>query len=273
MREFGYDEGRNLSIEIRSPEGRTQLLPALASELAALKLDVLVTGGTPATLALKNATTTTPIVTANVGDAVATGLVASLARPGGNLTGSTFFIQDLYVKRLELLKETLPHISQVAVLVDPTNIAIVTNIKKMEAASKEMGIELHRFETKTPDDFEQAFAAMSQKRAQAVTVVEGPMLTLNVSKSATLAAKYRLPSSGNVEFGDAGGMIGYGVDALALYRRAAYFVDKILKGVKPADLPIEQPTKFEFVINAKTASALGIAVPRIMLLRADRIIE
>ena len=254
MREFGYDEGRNLSIEIRSPEGRTELLPALASELVALKLDVLVTAGTRATLALKNATTSTPIVTANVGDAVATGLVASLARPGGNVTGSTFFIQDLYVKRLEMLKEAIPYISQAAVLLDPTNVAIFTNIKKMEAASKGMSIDLHRFEAKTPDDFEQAFAAMSKNRAQAVTVVEGPMLTANVSKTAALAVKHRLPSSGNVEFGDAGGMIGYGVDALALYRRAAYFVDKILKGVKPADLPIEQPTKFELVINAKTAS-------------------
>jgi putative tryptophan/tyrosine transport system substrate-binding protein len=273
LREFGYDEGRNLSIEMRSPEGRTQLLPALASELVALKLDVLVTGGTRATQALKNATATIPIVTANVGDAVATGLVASLARPSGNLTGSTFFIQDLYVKRLELLKETLPHLSRAAVLIDPTNIAIVTNIKKMEAASKAMRIELHRFEAKTPEDFEQAFAAMSQKRARAVTVVESPMLTPNVSKSAALAAKYQLPSSGPVEFGDAGGMIGYGVDALALYRRAAYFVDKILKGARPADLPMEQPTKFELVINAKTASALGIAIARNILLRADRIIE
>jgi putative ABC transport system substrate-binding protein len=208
-----------------------------------------------------------------VGDAVATGVVVSLARPGGNVTGSTFFIQDLYVKRLEMLKEAMPHISQAAVLLDPTNVAIFTNIKKMEAASRGMGIDLHRFEAKTPDDFEQAFTAMTKKRAQVVTVVEGPMLTASVSKTAALAAKYRLPSSGNVEFGDAGGMIGYGVDALALYRRAAYFVDKILRGVKPADLPIEQPTKFELVINAKTARTLGIAVPRVMLMRADRIVE
>jgi putative ABC transport system substrate-binding protein len=273
LRDFGYEEGRNLSIEFRSPEGRIDLLPALASELVALKVDVLVTAGTPATLALKRATTTIPIVTTNVGDAVATGLIASLARPGGNVTGSTYFIQDLYAKRLELLKEAMPHISQVAVLLDPSNVAIVTNIRKMEAASASMKIDLHRFEARRLDDFEGAFAGMSKKGVQAITVVESPMLTPNVSTTAGLAIKHRLPSSGNIDFGEAGGMIGYGISILDLFRRAAYFVDKILKGARPADIPVEQPTRFELVINVKTARALGLVVPQSIVLRAERVIE
>ena len=273
LRELGYEEGRNLEIEIRSPEGRTDRLPALADELVALNVDVLVTGGTRAVLALKRATSSIPIVFTAVGDAVETGVVKSLARPGGNLTGTTFFIQDLYVKRLELLREAVPRLREAAVLVDPTNAAIERNIKKMEAAAAAMGIRLHRVEARSPDEFEGAFAAIDRKGVQAVVVVESPMLTPNVALTAGLAAKSRLPSSGNAQFGKAGGIIGYGINYTDSVRRAAYFVDRILRGASPADLPVEQPTRFELVINLKTARALDLSIPRPILLRADQVIE
>ena len=273
LRDLGYVEGKNIVIEFRWAKEKYDQLPDLAAELVRLKVDVLVTGGTPGTLAAKRATTTIPIVMAVSGDAVASGLVASLARPGGNITGSTFFVQELYAKRLELLKEAVPRITQVAVLLNPDNPASLTNIKQMEIAAKSMKVELQRFEVRGPNEFEGAFSAMAKRRVDAVEITDDPMLIVNARAIADLAAKKRLPSIGFKEYAEAGGLKAYGVNLLDMWRRAAYFVDRILKGTKPGDLPVEQPTKFELVINMKTAKALGIKLPPSILVRADRVIE
>lgn len=270
---LGYREGENLVIEFRSPEGKVDRLPALANELAALEPDVLVTGGTRAAFALKRATTTIPIVANSVGDAVETGLVASLAHPGGNLTGITFFIQDLYAKRLELLGEAVPQASRLAVLLDPTNAAIFTNIRKMEAAAALMKIDLVRFEARSADDFEGVFAAMGTQGVHALFVVQGPLFTAGNAAVAAFAVRHRLPSTGSEAYGRAGGMLGYGVHNEEMFRRTVFYVDKILKGAKPRDLPVERPTRFELVANLKTARALGVTLPRSILLRADKVIE
>lgn len=273
LRDLGYVDGKNIVIEFRWAENKYDRLPELAAELVRTKVDVLVTYGAPGTRAAKGATTTIPIVIAATGDAVAMGLVASLARPGGNVTGSTYFIQDLFAKRLELLKQALPRVNQVAVLLNPGNPANLTNIKTMEIAAKSMNVDLHRFEARGPEEFESAFAAVAQKGVDAVQVLEDAMLNANVKGTAELAARHRLPSVGFADFARAGGMVGYGVNILELFRRVAYFVDRILKGTKPADLPVEQPTRFELVVNVKTAKALGLRIPQQLLLRADEVIE
>jgi putative ABC transport system substrate-binding protein len=273
LRDLGYMEGKNLVIEFRWAEAKYDRLPELAAELVRLKVDVLVTHGSLGALAAKRATTTIPIVMASAGDPIATGVVASLARPDGNITGSAFFSPELSAKRLELLQEALPRTRRIAVLLNPGSPENGPALKLMEITAKSLKIELQQFEARRPDEFEGAFSAMTKKRVGAVVINQDPMLVANARAIADLAAQKRLPSIGNKEYGDAGGLIGYGVNRLEPFHRAAYFVDKILKGAKPADLPVEQPTKFELVINMKTAKALGIKISPSILVRADKVIE
>jgi putative ABC transport system substrate-binding protein len=273
LRDLGYIEGKNLVIDYRWAEGNYDRLPQLAVEIVGLKIDVLVTHSTPGTRAARQASATLPIVMTDVVDAVGMGLVESLARPGGNITGSSFIGPQLIAKRLEMLKETLPAMSRVALLVNPNNPALATIRKEMAAAARSSKVELQEFEARQPGDFETALQAMARSRIDAVMVQEDPLFTVNTGTVASLAIKYRLPLAGFSEFAEAGGVIGYGVNFPDLYRRASYFVDRILKGAKPGDLPVEQPTKFELVINMKTAKALGLTIPQSILVRADRVIE
>jgi putative tryptophan/tyrosine transport system substrate-binding protein len=274
LRDLGYVEGRNLVIEYRDAEGKPERLPALAAELVALKVDVIVTGGgTPPALAAKQATTTIPIVMAGVGDAVATGLVSSLARPGGNITGLTDFVPELTAKRLELLKQAVPRTRRVGILVNLDNPSHVAVFKALESTAKSLNVELQTFEARGPNDFERAFSRMAKSRVDAIVVTQDSLFNANVRAIAALAAQRRLASSGTRAFAEAGGAIGYGMNFPANLHRAAYFVDKILKGAKPSDLPVEQPTKFELVVNLKTAKTLGLTIPQSLLLRADQVIE
>jgi len=275
LRDLGYVEGKTIAIEFRFAEGQYDRLPELAAELVRLKVDVIVTHSVPGALAAKQATATNPVpvVMTNVGDAVGSGIVASLARPGGNITGDTFFVPELMAKRLELLKEAIPRIRRIAVLANPDNPGTVISLKAMEVTAKALNVALQRFDARGPDDLNGAFAAMTEKKVDALAVIEDPALIVGFKSIAELAAKQRVPSIGFIEFADAGGLFGYSANFLALYRRAAVFVDKILKGAKPADIPIERPTTFEFVINMKTANALGLAVSSATRLRADRVIE
>ena len=275
LRDLGYVEGKNIVIEFRFADGQYDRLPALAAELVRLKVDVIVTHTAPGALAAKQATARTPIpvVMTNVGDAVGWGIVASLARPGGNITGDTFFVTELVAKRLELLKDAIPRLRRVAVLANPDNAATGQSLRAMEIAAKELNVALLTFPARAPADLDGAFAAMAKESVGALAVIEDAVLIPGSKRIAELAVKQRLASIGFIEYADAGGLFGYGVNFLALYRRAPVFVDKILKGAKPADIPIERPTKFEFVINMKTAKALGFAVPSAIRLRADREIE
>ncbi|MGH6804295.1 MAG: ABC transporter substrate-binding protein, partial [Methyloceanibacter sp.] len=273
LRDLGYVEGKNIVIEFRWAEDKYDRLPELAAELVRLKVDVLVTHGTAGPLAAKRATTTIPIVIAHVGDAVATGLVASLARPGGNITGSTFFGPELSAKLLELIKEAFPRTRQVAVLLFPDNPANGPSLQAMEIAAKSLKVGLQPFEARGPKEFESAFSAMAKKRVDAVVITLGAMFQANPRAIADLAAKQRLPSIGFNEFAEAGGLFGYGANLVDLFHRAAYFVDRILKGTKPADLPVERATRFELIVNLKTAKAIGVTIPQTFLYRADRVIE
>jgi putative ABC transport system substrate-binding protein len=273
LRDFGYEEGKNIVIEYRWAEGKDDRLPELAAELVRLNVDVLVTHSVTTRVA-KQATTTIPIIMAVIGDdPVAAGLVASLARPGGNITGSTFFAPELAAKRIELLKDVFPRITQVAVLVDSGSPASKTWLQAMVTTARSVKVTLHEFPVRGPHEFDSAFAAMVKKRVGAVGVLDQPMFFTNAKAIADLAAKQRLPLIGSGEVAEAGGVIGYGANLLELYRRVGFFVDKILKGTKPADLPIERPTRFELVINMKTAKELGLAIPKTVLFRADRVIE
>ena len=274
MRELGYVEGENLVIEFRWAESKYERLPELAAELVRLNVDLIVTHSTQAALAAKRATTMIPIVIMAVGDAVAAGIVASLARPGGNITGLSFFIAELNVKRLELLKEAYPRANRVAVLAHPNHSVLASNVlPAMELAAKSLKMVLQRFDVRGPMDFESAFVAMAKQRFDAVVIFEDTMLVANAGAVATLAAKHRVPSIGFIEIGDAGGLMAYGVDLPAMSRRSAVFIDKILKGTKPNDLPIERATVFELVINMKAAKALGIKIPSSILVQATKIIE
>jgi len=273
LREVGYVEGQNLSIEYRWADGQYERAPELAAELVRLKVEVLVTHGTPGTLAAEGATTTIPIVMATVGDAVVAGLVKSLAKPGGNVTGTTFFNPELAAKRLELAKEALPRLTKVASLINPDNPGMGMLRDAMAPMAKSLRLDLHWMEVRRPAEFEKAFEAMADKRVGAVVILEDGMLNANIQGLASLAAAQRLPSVGMAEFAEAGGLMAYGVNFSEMYRRAAIFVDKILKGAKPGDLPIERATKFETVLNQKAARAMGITFPRSVLVRADRTIE
>jgi ABC-type uncharacterized transport system substrate-binding protein len=273
LRDLGYVEGKSIVIEYRWAEGKYDRLPNVVAELIALKVDVIVTaGGTPSALAAKHATTTIPIVVTGVGDAVGTGLVASLARPGGNITGLTDSVPELHAKRLELLKEAVPRTGRVAVLINPAN-RTRTGLTPLESAARSLKVELQTVDVRRPSEFERAFSTMAESRVDAVVVMQDALLNANVRLIADLAAKKRLPSSGSKDFAEAGGVIGYGWNISDNNRRAALFVDKILRGTKPADLPVEQPTKFELVINLKTAKALGLTIPQSVLGRADQVIE
>jgi putative ABC transport system substrate-binding protein len=272
LRDLGYVEGKNLVIEFRWAEEKYERLPELAAELVRLKVDVIVTYG-PGTRAAKAATTTIPIVMATSADPVALGLVASLARPGGNVTGMAGFNPEVAAKRLELLKDAFPRTRQVAVLLNPDNPSLILNLRAMEVAAKSLKLELHQFVVRRSGDLDSAFAAMAKRRVDAVVFGDDPVFVANAGAIAKLAAKTRLPSVGPIELADAGGLMAYGANRLETFRRAAYFVDRILKGAKPADLPVEQATRFETVLNQKTAKALGLQFPQAVLARADRVIE
>ena len=274
LRDLGYVEGRNIVVEYRYADGKYERLPALAAELVRLKVDVIVSHGTPGPLAAKQATSAIPIVMTSAGDPVGSGLVSSLARPGGNVTGLSLMVPELGGKRLQLLKEILPGLSRVAVLWNAANPYASLVAREMEATATTLGVQLQALVVRGPDDFAGALAAATTGRAGALTAVEDPLTITKRTQIVDFAAKSRLPAIYGVkEFVDAGGLMSYGVNLVDLYRRAAAYVDKILKGAKPADLPVQQPTKFEFVINLKTAKALGLTIPPSVLLRADEVIQ
>jgi putative ABC transport system substrate-binding protein len=273
LRDLGYQEGRNIVIEFRWAEGRYEQLPALFNELVRRNVDVIVTHGTPGILAAKQATATIPIVMATSGDAEASGLVASLARPDGNVTGLTFFNPELAAKRFELLKEVLPGLTEVGLLLNPANPINEPIVPTIKLTAQVLGLEVHPFGVHSTAEFEGAFAAMAAKRVGAVVIIDDAVLIANAPAVARLALQQRLPSSGWPDYAIAGGVIGYGVNFPDLFRRAAIFVDKILKGAKPADLPVERATKFETIVNLKTSRALGLELPTATLLRADEVIE
>jgi putative ABC transport system substrate-binding protein len=269
----GYVEGKDVAIEFRWAQGKYDRLAELAVELVRRNVDVIVTHGTPATYAAMQATTATPIVMAISGDAVATGITTTLARPDANVTGSTFFLPKLNAKRLELFKEAFPRIARVAALSNPDNPVSRPIIPAMKLAAASLKIALEVAKAQGPSEFETAFTAMARNRVEAVVVTEDGEFASSFRSIAALAVDNKLPSIGSKEFAEAGGLIGYGANLLELYRRAAYFVDRILKGAKPADLAIEQPTKFELVVNLKTAKAIGLTIPELFLARADKVIE
>jgi putative ABC transport system substrate-binding protein len=275
LRSLGYRVGENVIIEYRLANGEMERLPALAADLVRLGVDVIVTGSNPNTVAAMKATTTIPIIMTNSGDPVGTGLVASLARPGGNVTGLT---QDtgveIYGKRFELLKETLPNLSRLGILFNPDVALARSRQTSMGETARALGLTLFPVEARGLDTLEQAFAIMVRERAQAL-VMQGDAVLFNYrGQIAEMALRNRLPAASiQRELADAGFLLSYGADIRDLYRRTAVFVDKIFKGAKPADLPVEQPTKFELVINLKTAKALGVEVPTSLLQRADEVIE
>jgi putative ABC transport system substrate-binding protein len=277
LRDLGYVEGRNLVIEYRDAKGKLERLPALAAELVALKVDVILASGTPQTLAAKQATGTLPIVFALAADPVTSRLVTSLAQPGGNVTGLSVLAPDLVGKCLEQLKQTVPGVSRVAVLWQPGGVGERTErdmLKEAEVAARALGVRLQVVEARGPEDFDRAFSEMTRARAGALTVLTSSMLFGERRRLVDLAAKNRLPAVYPWREGvDAGGLMAYGPDLADLLRRAATYVDKILKGAKPADLPVEQPTKFELVINLKTAKALGLTIPPSVLARAEEVIQ
>ena len=273
LRDLGYVEGRNIVIEYRWAESNPERLKEMAAELVALKVDVIITHSNAGARTAGQATKTIPIIMADGGDPVAAGLVASLARPGGNITGSTSFQTDLAAKRLELLKEVVPRLKRVSVLfnaLSPNNAVI---FREMETAAKAMKVELHQFAVRAPEELPDAFTAMAKQRFEATVIGEDPLLNSNAGAIAALAATHRLPAIGQTLFPDAGGLLGYGANRPLVFGRAASFVDKILKGAKPGDLPIERATRFELIINLKTAKALGIKIPQQVLQRADKVIE
>ncbi len=277
LRELGYVEGRNVVIEYRDAEGKPERFSALAAELVALKVDVIVASNTGAALAAKQATRTLPIVFAAAADPVTSGLVASLARPGGNVTGLSALAPELVGKGLELLSQAVPGVSRVAVLWQSGALDERTDkdmLKAAEVAARALGVRLQFAEARVPADFDRAFSDMTRARAGALTVLTSVMFVNERRRLVALAAKNRLPAAyPQRDFVDAGGLMSYGPNAADLYRRAATYVDKILKGAKPGDLPVEQPTKFELAINFKTAKALGLTIPQSLLQRADEVIH
>jgi putative ABC transport system substrate-binding protein len=274
LRDLSYVEGENILIDFRWAEGNYNRLTEFAAELIRLKVDVLVTYGTPGTLAAKKATTTIPIVMTASGDAVASGIVASLAHPGGNVTGSTFFGPELSAKRLELLKEVYPSASRVGVLINPDSPYDALLIEPMRTAAKSLKFDLQQLQARRPNQIEDTIStARAKARVDALVVTDDLLFVGNLEWIAELANNNRLPAIGTSEFAQAGGLIGYGVDIPELWYRAASFVDKILKGAKPADLPVEQPTKFVLIANVRVAKTLGLELPPTLLARSDEVIE
>jgi putative ABC transport system substrate-binding protein len=273
LRDLGYHEGSDLIVEYRWADSDYSRLPALLAELIGLRVDLIVTHGTPGVTAAKQATSTIPIVIAVVGDAVASGLVASLARPGGNVTGLTFFQPELNAKRLELLKETVPDLMDVGVLLNPNNQMNEPVLPQVANVARTLGLRLHQFNAREPREFEAAFGDMQAKQVRAFVVFDDAMLIGNAKAIAALAIQHGLYSCGFLDYAGAGGLMAYGVDFPDMFRRAATYVDKILKGTKPADLPVEQATRFATILNLTTAKRLGLIVPSSLLLRADEVIE
>jgi ABC-type uncharacterized transport system substrate-binding protein len=275
LRELGWIEGQNLIIEYRWAEGNVERLPALAAELVRYKVDVIVAPAGSAALAAKNATSSIPIVMIFASDPVEMGLVASLRRPGGNITGTTFTPgPEIFGKQLQILKEAVPHASRVAVLSNPADPSFALQVRQVEATARSLGIRLQHVEARGPEEFDSAFAAMARERADALLVTGTSTFLAHRTRVAELAVKGRLPTMYSFrESVEAGGLMAYAVNMADFVGRSAVYVDKILKGAKPADLPIEQPTKFELIINLKAAKALGITVPQALVLRADEVIQ
>ena len=274
LRELGYSEGHNILVEYRWADGKTERLPALAAELVRLKVDVIVTSGTPGGLAAKNATSTIPIVMASGGDFVADGLVASFSRPGGNITGLSVFARELSGKRLEILKEAIPGMTRVAAAFNTLNPGTRSLFKETEAAATKLGLTALPLDIHFPDGVEPAFAEAVRLRASGVVIISDGATIVHRAELGSAALKHRLPTIfANKVYLEGGGLMSYGSDIIELWRHAAAYVDRILKGAKPADMPIEQPTRFELVINLKTAKALGLAIPPALLQRADELIQ
>jgi putative tryptophan/tyrosine transport system substrate-binding protein len=274
LRQLGWVDGKTIVIEYRYAENRNDRLPDLAAELVRLNVDVIVAAGTLAPLAAKRATATTPIVMTSAGDPLENGLVASLAQPGGNVTGLSLMMSEVSGKRLELLKELVPGLSRVAVLWNSTNPYPTTVFKETQDAARTLGVEVQSLAVKSPADFATVFGLAGQKRPDAFFTIDDPLTLSQLSQILDFAAANRLPAIYGVqEFAKAGGLMAYGASVPDLYRRAASYVDKILRGEKPGKLPVEQPTKFDLVINLKTAKTLGLTVPQILLVAADEVIE
>ena len=274
MRELGYVEGKNLLIEWRSAEGKSERLPELAADLVRLKVDVLAAGGTPAAQAAQKATTTIPIVMISVGDPVGTGLVKSLARPGGNSTGLSNMTADLAPKLLEMLRAMVPKVTRVAVLVNPSNASHALGLKDVQAAAQKFGVKILPIEARTPQEIANGFATMARQNVGALIVSMDAFIMQQKNQIVELAAKQRLPSiSGYGDYVEAGGLMSYGQNLRENNKRAAAYIDKIFKGAKPGDLPVEQPMTFELFINRKTANALGLKISNTMLVQATKVIE
>jgi putative tryptophan/tyrosine transport system substrate-binding protein len=274
LRELGYEEGRNIAIEYRWADGNYDRFPTLAEELIGAKVDAIVTAGTPAALAVKRATTTVPLVMVAVGDPIGTGLVSSLARPGGNLTGLSSIAPDLEGKRLQLLREVLPALSHVAMFVNSLNPFHVSSMKQARAAAQAMGIKLQLHDIPKSEDLDDAFAAIRKERPDALLILADRVFLHNRQRMMDFTNEQRLPNiNAYKELVEVGGLMSYGPSYEDMHKRAAIYVDKILKGTKPADLPIEQPSKFTFIVNLKAAKALGVTVPSQLLGLADQLIE
>ena len=274
MRELGYVEGKNLVVEWRFADGRSDRLQALAAELVGLKVDAILAAGTQAISATRHATTTVPIVMAGANDPVGSGFVTSLARPGGNVTGLSLLLDDVTPKQLEMLLAVMPRLARVALLANPANVSYVTLEANVQVAARRAGIEVLPVHARTPEEIDVAFAGIARDGAGAIIVASDALFTQQMRQIAALAEKNRLPSIAPFrQYVEAGALMSYGQDFTEHFRRTAAYVDKVLKGAKPGDLPIEQPTKFELVINMKTAKALGLTIPQSLLLRAADIIQ
>jgi putative ABC transport system substrate-binding protein len=274
LRDLGWVEGRNIVLEVRFADGKPARLPELAAELVGLHVDLIFASSAPAALAAKHATSTIPIVIGFVADPVGSGVVASLAHPGGNITGWTHLGFELRGKYLELLKEAIPSATRMGALLNPANPVHVASVKVLEGAAQALGVQLTVVEAQDVNGIEAAFSTLAQQRAEALAVPPDGFFLAEAARIVSLAARNRLPTLWGVKAPvKAGGLMAYGVNFPSMYRRGAYFVDKILKGARPADLPVEQPTKFELVINLRTAKALGVTIPQSMLLRADEVIR
>jgi putative ABC transport system substrate-binding protein len=274
MRELGYIEGKNLVIEWRFADGKFERLPAMAAELVQLKVDAIVADSTPTTHTAQKATNSIPIVMGSIGDPIGSGFVKSLSHPGGNITGLSNIASELSPKLLEMLHSMVPKLSRVAILVNPDNSSNTAGLKNVQAAVQRTGVTIRSLDARTPQEIENAFSQMAREKAGALIVMLDPFFNQQVRQIAELAAKNRLPAiSGIREYVEAGILMSYGPSFADMYRRVATYVDKILKGAKPADLPVEQPTQFELFINRKTAKALGLTIPQELLLRADKVIE
>ena len=272
LRDYGYVDGQNIKIEYRSAEGRVEILPQLILDLLSRNADVIVTSSAPAILALREATSKSPVVFARIGDALSQGIVTSLAHPGGNMTGISWFAPELTSKILDILKEAFPGISHVAIFREAA--AGAASAVAANLAAQRLGLKAQIFQARGPDELEAAFSGMADAHVDSLVVLEGVMIFNNAKAIAALAEKSRLPAIFfDAGFVDAGGLLSYGPNFSDMHRRTAYFVDRILRGSKPGDLPVEQPTKFDLVINVKTATKLGLTIPPALLLRADRLVE